>query len=109
MAFSFKNLGHYIAVVARDIVKFGVAAQKAEPFIEGVTSLVYPPAVVMERAGFAAFGYVIDAASKVAPVADGTVTLTLQIAADEVNDFKALASFFHSHASASGVVLPVKA
>lgn len=106
MSFSFRNLGHYIAVAARDIVKFGQFAQKEEPLIEGITALVYPPAVVIERAGFAALGYLVDASSKIAPVADGQVSLTIQIAADEVNDFKALVAFFKSHAAANGVALP---
>lgn len=104
--FNFKNLGHYAAVVARDIVKFGTAVQKAEPFIEGVTAQIYPPAVVLERASNTALGYVIDAADKIIPGADGTTALTLQLATDEINDFKALATFFKGHAVAAGVALP---
>lgn len=106
MSFSFKNLGHYIAVVARDIVKFGAAVQKAEPVIEAVTALVYPPAVVLERAGASALGYLVDAADKATQVADGQVTLTIQLLASEVADFKAFAAFFKGHASANGVALP---
>lgn len=104
--FNFKNLGHYAAVVARDIVKFGGAVQKAEPLIEGITAQIYPPAVVLERAGNSALGYLIDAADKVVPASGGTTTLTLELATDEINDFKALAGFFKGHAVANGVVLP---
>lgn len=106
MSFSFKNIGHYIAVAARDIAKFGIAAQKDEPLIEGVTALIYPPAVVLERASFSALGYLVDASQKAAPVADGTVSLTVQVAADEVADFKNFLSFFQAHAAASGVPVP---
>lgn len=47
--FSFKNIGHFFATVASDIVKGAKAvahgmqqAQKAEPEIEALTSLVFP-------------------------------------------------------------------
>jgi hypothetical protein len=105
-AFSIKNLGHYVAVVAHDIVKFGAFAKAEEPLVEGVTAMIAPDAVALERAGNAALGYLVDAADKLVPVADGTQTLTLQVAASEVADFKALAAYFKSHAAANGVTLP---
>lgn len=105
MSFSFKNLGHYIAVAARDVVKFGTFMQKQEPLIEGVTALVYPPAVVLERAGSSALGYIVDAASKIGDV-NSPASITISLTADEVADFKALAGFFKGHAVANGVVLP---
>lgn len=108
MGFSFRNLGHYVAVVARDIVKVGSVVKQAEPVIEAVSAVVFPPAVVIERAAGGALGYLVDAASKIAPVADGQVTLTIQIAADELADFKAIAAAFKAHASTNGVVFTQK-
>jgi hypothetical protein len=58
--FSFKNVGHFFATVASDIVKGAKAvahgmqqAQKAEPEIEALTGLVFPQAVELERGAFA--------------------------------------------------------
>ena len=52
MSFGFKNIGHFFATVAGDIVKGARAvasvmqkAQKAEPEIEALSSLFFPQAV----------------------------------------------------------------
>lgn len=103
-SFSFKNLGHYIAVAARDIVNIGGKALQTETVVEGVTQLIAPSAVEIERAIYSASGYLIHAASTVTSVANGSNTLTITgIAASEIADFKALAEYFKGHAEASGV------
>ena len=60
MSFGFKNIGHFFATVAGDIVKGARAvasvmlkAQKAEPEIEALSSLIFPQAVELERGAFA--------------------------------------------------------
>lgn len=110
-AFSFKNLGHYIAVVARDIVKAAPVIQKDVQVAGDIAAIAYPevaPAVLeIERASNAALGYVVDAAQHVTAVADGTNTLTIQgLTAAEVGDFKSLADYFKNHAYQNGVALP---
>ena len=105
--FNFKSLGHYIAVAARDLVKYGGKAEAMETAVEGVTALVAPSAVEIERAIFNAGGKLIHAASTVTTIADGSNTLSVTgIAASELADFKALADYFKGHAAASGVALP---
>jgi hypothetical protein len=63
MSFGFKNIGHVFATVAGDIVKGARAvasvmlkAQKAEPEIEALSSLIFPQAVELERGAFALLG-----------------------------------------------------
>jgi hypothetical protein len=107
MSFGFRNIGHYIAVAARDIAKFGGIIQGLEPIVEGVTlasaGVAAPSAIEIERAGFAALGHLTSAAAGVTSVAEGTQTLTISLAASEVNDFKALFSYFQSLATKQGV------
>jgi hypothetical protein len=110
-AFSFKNLGHYIAVAARDIVKAAPVIEKDLQIVGSVVSIVDPaaaPAIMeIERASNAAFGYVVDASQHVVAVADGTNTLTIQgLTSAEVEDFQQFAAYFKSHAYANGVALP---
>jgi hypothetical protein len=110
-AFSFKNLGHYIAVAARDIVKAAPVIQKEVQVVGDVASIVYPeaaPAILeIERASNAALGYMVDASQHVTAVADGTNTLTIQgLTAAEIADFKNLAAYFKNHAYKNGVALP---
>jgi hypothetical protein len=113
-AFSFKNLGHYIAVAARDIVKAAPTIQKDIQVAGDIAALAYPeaaPAVLeIERASNAALGFVVDAAQHVTAVADGTNTLTIQgLTAAELADFKSLADYFRTHAYKNGVSLPPSA
>lgn len=110
-AFSFKSLGHYIAVAARDIVKATPVIQKEVQVVGDVASIVYPesaPAIMeIERASNAALGYMVDASQHITAVADGTNTLTIQgLTAAEISDFKNLANYFKKHAYQNGVVLP---
>jgi hypothetical protein len=58
--FSLKNVGHFLATIASDIVKGAGAAatvmlqvQKAEPEVEGLTAVFFPQAVELERGAFA--------------------------------------------------------
>jgi hypothetical protein len=69
--FSFKNVGHFFATVAGDIVKGAKAvatvmlqAQKAEPEIEALTGLFFPQAVELERGAFALLGMAAQAVSE---------------------------------------------
>jgi len=118
--FTFKNLGHYVAVIARDIVngsdrieKVLAGADKIEQTI--IASGVGGPAITalavtaeeITRASSAALGYLVDASIKVVAVADGTNTLTIEgITAAEVADFQKLAALFHAHAAKNGQLLP---
>jgi hypothetical protein len=63
MSFGFKNIGHFFATVAGDIVKGARAvtsvmlkAQKVEPEIEAISSLFFPQALELERGAFALLG-----------------------------------------------------
>lgn len=117
--FSFRNLGHYIAVAARDIVKaapviakdLGIAGNVVASVAgtgvlgTGGTALALTTEEIL-RAGNAALGYVADAALKVTQVADGTSTLTIEgLTKAEIEDFQAIAAYFHAHANANGVAL----
>ncbi len=109
--FNFKSLGHYIAVAARDIVKFGPVAQKdialASSVVEAVDPKLAPAVEEINRAATTALGYVADAATKVTALADGTNTLTIQgLTGAEVQDYQALAAYFKNHAYANGISLP---
>jgi hypothetical protein len=71
--FSFDSVEHALASVAHDTVVAGRAValsankiQKAAPEIEGVTGLIDPSAVVIERAAFAALGSIAKAANDTA-------------------------------------------
>jgi hypothetical protein len=110
-AFSFKNLGHYIAVVARDIVKAAPVIQQDAQIVGDVVSIADPaiaPSVIeFERISNAALGYLSDAAQHVTQVADGTNTLTIQgLTSAEITDFNNIALYFKNHAAANGVALP---
>jgi hypothetical protein len=90
--FSFKNVGHFFATVAGDIVKGAKAvanvmlqAQKVEPEIEALTSLVFLQAVELERGAFALLGMAAQAVSETgdATAANGiNITLDPQLVAD---------------------------
>jgi hypothetical protein len=113
--FSFKNLGHYVAVAVKDIIAAAPTISKditvvgdvAEQVAQVVDPKAAPAIAEIQRASSAALGYVVDAASKIQAVADGTNTLTIQgLTAAELADFQALATYFKSHAFANGVSLP---
>lgn len=74
--FGFKNVGHFFATVAGDIVKGAKAvahvmlqAQKAEPEVEALTSLVFLQAVELERGAFVLLGMAAQAVGEAGDVA----------------------------------------
>lgn len=109
MALSFNSVGHFFATVLHDIhvaavavAKFSITASSVEPVIEGVTNLVYPPAVAIERVAFALLGEGAHAvvSADAAASANG-VNLTLDAAL--VADVKALIANFKTELQASGL------
>ncbi len=94
--FGFKNIGHFFATVAGDIVKGARAvasvmlkAQKAEPEIEAISSLFFPQAVELERGAFALLGM---AAQAVTEAGDAAAAKGINIVLDQqlIADIKAL-------------------
>jgi hypothetical protein len=68
---SFSSIGHFFAsafhdlhVAAVAVAKVETATAKLEPTIEGITSLVYPPGVAVERIAFALLGEVAAVVTK---------------------------------------------
>lgn len=113
MSFGFKNIGHFFAVVARDIVKVGTVVQSTEAPVEAITAaigLVVPaalPALAIERAAYAGGGYVVQAAKdfNVPDDADpnATINLTFPMLVSEVKDFEAMYAAFEAMAHKAGV------
>ncbi|MGB9072912.1 MAG: hypothetical protein WCC22_09585 [Terriglobales bacterium] len=113
--FSFKNIGHFFATVAADIVKGARAAanlmtkaEKIEPEVEALTGVLFPQAVELERAGFALLGM---AAQVVSETGDAAAANGLNIALDQqlVADIKALIPAIEQYAKMVGVVKPATA
>ena len=110
--FSFKNVGHFFATVAGDIVKGAKAvatvmlqAQKAEPEIEALSSLFFPQAVELERGAFALLGMAAQAVSETGDaVAANGINITLD--AQLVADIKALIGAIEKYAQSAGVAKP---
>ena len=111
--FSFKNVGHFFATVASDIVKGARAAatvmlqvRKAEPEVEGITALLFPQAVELERGAFALFGL---AAQAVSEAGDAAAVNGLNITLDQqlINDIKALVQAIEQYAKTAGLSKPV--
>lgn len=110
--FSFKNIGHFFATVAGDIVKGTKAVanvmlkvEKAEPQIEAVSSLFFPQAVELERGAFALLGM---AAQAVTEAGDATAANGINLALDAqlVADIKALIPAIEQYAKSAGVSKP---
>jgi hypothetical protein len=113
MSFGFKNVGHFFATVAGDIVKGARAvagvmlkAQKAEPEIEALSSLLFPQAVELERGAFALLGMAAQAVHEAgdAAAANG---INLALDAQLVADIKALIQAIEQYAKSEGVNKPV--
>jgi hypothetical protein len=73
--FRFDSIEHALAAVAHDTVVGARAAaaavgklQKFEPAVENITEFIDPPAVIIERAAFAALGMLAKAANDTATV-----------------------------------------
>jgi hypothetical protein len=113
--FSFKNIGHFFATVAGDIVKGAKAVatvmlkvQQAEPEVEALSSLLFPQAVELERGAFALLGMAAQAVTETgdAAAANG-INLTLD--AQLVADIKALIPAIEQYAKSAGVSKPASA
>ena len=112
MSFGFKNIGHFFATVAGDIVKGARAVstamlkvQKAEPEIEALTSIVFPQAVEVERGAFALLGMAAQAVSEAgnAAAANG---VNIVLDAQLVADIKGLIQAIETYAQTSGIPKP---
>jgi len=77
MSFGFKSVEHALSTVARDVAKgFAVVVKEApvvEPVVEGVTAVLDPPALSVERAAFATLGTVLAELQKTGTDASGAV------------------------------------
>jgi hypothetical protein len=110
--FGFKNIGHFFATVAGDIVKGARAvanvmlkAQKAEPEIEAISSLFFPQAVELERGAFALLGM---AAQAVTEAGDAAAANGINIVLDQqlIADIKALILAIEQYSKSAGLSKP---
>ena len=113
--FSFKNIGHFFATVAGDIVKGAKAVanvmlkvEQAEPQVEAVSSLFFPQAVELERGAFALLGMAAQAVTETgsAAAANG---VNIALDAQLVADIKALIPAIKQYAKSVGVAKPAGA
>jgi hypothetical protein len=110
--FSFKNVGHFFATMASDIVKGARAVgnvitkvESAEPQIEAVTSLFFPQAVELERGAFALLGMAAQAVNDTGSAA-GANGLNIALDAQLVADIRALIPAIEQYAKSAGVPKP---
>lgn len=115
MSFGFKNIGHFFAAVAGDIVKGAravasvmVKVGKAEPEVEAITGLFFPEAVALERGAFALLGMAAHAVSEAGDVAAAN-GLNITLDAQFVADIKALIPAIEQYAKTVGVAKPAPA
>lgn len=110
--FSFKNIGHFFATVAGDIVKGAKAVagvmlkvEQAEPQVEAVSSLFFPQAVELERGAFALLGMAAQAVTEAgsAAAANG---VNIALDAQLIADIKALIPAIEQYAASVGVAKP---
>ncbi|MBV8810650.1 MAG: hypothetical protein JO033_18430 [Acidobacteriaceae bacterium] len=103
MGFGFHSIDHAFGSVAKDIVKTAsilslVASRvdKAAPEIEAITSAVYPPAVLIERAAFALLGM---AAHTATTIGDATAAkgLNLQLDESSIKQLQEIAKLLDAH------------
>lgn len=109
MSFGFASIAHAFATAFSDTVKgaraVGAALGKAsavESVVEGVSAIVYPPAVAIERAAFATLGKVAAAANDFNPT-NASQLLNVQFDAQEIADIKALIASVKDDLTALGV------
>lgn len=112
MSFGFSSLGHVFATVFHDISKGAKAvgtalakAQTEEAIVEDLTSIVYPPAVLAERAAFAILGKAAAVVHDAGPAADAS-GLNVQLDAQTVADLKDLIATVKGDLAALGVTAP---
>ncbi len=115
MSFGFKNIGHFFATVAGDIVKGARAVAsvmlkvgKAEPEVEAISSLLFPQAVALERGAFALLGLAAQAVQEAGDAASAN-GINIALDAQLVADIKALIQAIEQYAKSSGVNKPVTA
>ncbi|MGC2195649.1 MAG: hypothetical protein WA628_13305 [Terriglobales bacterium] len=110
--FGFKNVGHFFATVAGDIVKGARAvatvmlkAQRAEPEIEALSRLFFPQAVELERGAFALLGM---AAQAVTEAGDAAAANGINILLDQqlIADIKALIQAIEQYSKSAGMAKP---
>lgn len=112
MSFGFSSLGHVFASVFSDISKGAKAVESAltkvdaeEQTVEALTSLVYPPAVLAERAVFSIAGKVLATAHDLQPAAAAN-GMSVPFDAQEVADILALVATVKPQLAALGVTKP---
>jgi hypothetical protein len=112
MSFGFKNIGHFFATAAGDIVKGARAvasvmlkAQKVEPEIEALSALFFPQAVELERGAFALLGM---AAQAVTEAGDAAAANGINIVLDQqlIADIKVLVQAIEQYAKSAGLTKP---
>jgi hypothetical protein len=110
--FSFKNVGHFFATVAGDIVKGARAvatvmlkAQKAEPEIEALSGLFFPQALELERGAFALLGMAAQAVAE-AGAAAGANGINITLDQQLIADIKALIQAIEQYAKSAGLTKP---
>ena len=109
-----RDLGHFFATVAGDIVKGAravanvmVKVGKAEPEVEAISSL-FSQAVALERGAFALLGLAAQAVKEAGDVAEAkgvNIVLDQQLIAD----IKALIEAIEEYAKTAGLQKPVAA
>lgn len=111
MSFNFNSIEHAIAAVAADVVKAAKAVaaflpkiQAAEGTVEAVTAVVYPQAVPIERASFAALGLIAKAVAAAEPAAAAN-GLNVQLDAQFVADVRELLPTLKQELAKIGVKL----
>jgi hypothetical protein len=115
MSFFIVKVEHAIAHTAQAIVHAAKAAvpfikkaQQNETTIEGITALIDPQAVAIERAAFAVLGKVVaaidDGQKAAAESPSAPYGVRVELASDELADLRALASALKAAAVASGII-----
>jgi len=113
--FSFKNVGHFFATAAADIVKGARAVasvmlkvEKAEPEIVALSGLFFPHAVELERGAFALLGM---AAQAVTEAGDAAAANGINLVLDQqlIADIKALVKAIDEYAKSAGLTKPAAA
>ena len=115
MSFGFKNIGHFFATVAGDIVKGAravanvmVKVGKAEPEVEAISSLFFPQAVALERGAFALLGLAAQAVQEAGDVAEAK-GVNLVLDQQLIADIKALIVAIEAYAKSAGLSKPAAA
>ena len=115
MSFGFKNIGHFFATVAGDIVKGArivgsvmLKAGKAEPEIEAMSALFFPQAVALERGAFALLGLAAQAVTDAGSAAEQK-GINIALDAQLVADIKVLIGAIEQYAKSAGLQKPAPA